>query len=726
MEVLKINLENCYGINKLETELFFRQKDKLVPGSAYSIYAPNGFMKTSLARTFHDIQEGRESRDLIFPTRESKREITAEPDNAITPESVFVIRPYVEGYTASSTATLMVNSALRMEYEDSVRSIETAQASLLKELKTISNWPGKSLPIDEIRKIFGFDDVYEFFSETAKNLTDNTQFSELIYTEIFNEKTLSALKAGTLQKELQEYISKYQELVESSPLLSKKFNHSGASEVSKNLATNGFFEAQHSLNIHNGADKVEITSSKQLDELVNAEKSRILGDKELSAKFDSVDILLKKNAELKRFREYLSDHPEVLPELGDYENFRKEIWRSYFNKAKSNILEFSSAYESAEEIISRAFAQAQAEKTKWAEVVGQFNKRFHVPFKLEIKNQKDVILKGDAPKIFFEFHDREETCEVDEGQLLQVLSQGEKRALYILNILFEIQARRESSQPTLLIIDDLADSFDYKNKYAIIEYFSEIACLPTFKIVFLTHNFDFHRAICSRLHIKRERRLFARKTDENLSFVEEKYQNNPFIAWKANLSRDKACLVASIPFVRNLAEYCHGDKSPHYKTLTSLLHIKEDSERLTVKDLENIYKSTLTDQAGLSLPDPEHSVLSIIYDQAEKLVREANDHVELESKVILSIAIRLRAEEFMIRKINDNDFVLAIDSNQTAKLFSKYSEMYEGETEALGVIGQVNLMTPENIHLNSFMYEPILDMSSLHLYSLYRSVKNLV
>lgn len=54
--------------------------------------------------------------------------------------------------------------------------------------------------------------------------------------------------------------------------------------------------------------------------------------------------------------------------------------------------------------------------------------------------------------------------------LLNVLSQGEKRALYILNIIFEIEARKELDQKTILIIDDIADSFDYKNKYAIIEY----------------------------------------------------------------------------------------------------------------------------------------------------------------------------------------------------------------------------------------------------------------
>jgi hypothetical protein len=32
-------------------------------------------------------------------------------------------------------------------------------------------------------------------------------------------------------------------------------------------------------------------------------------------------------------------------------------------------------------------------------------------------------------------------------------------------------------------------------------------------------------------------------------------------------------------------------------------------------------------------------------------------------------------------------------------------------------------MTPENIHLNSFMFEPILDISDCHLKELYNKIK---
>lgn len=47
------------------------------------------------------------------------------------------------------------------------------------------------------------------------------------------------------------------------------------------------------------------------------------------------------------------------------------------------------------------------------------------------------------------------------------------------------------------------------------------------------------------------------------------------------------------------------------------------------------------------------------------------------------------------------------------------------EANAISLLEQVNLMTPENIHLNSFMYEPILDMAPEHLKTLYTEVKQI-
>ena len=87
---------------------------------------------------------------------------------------------------------------------------------------------------------------------------------------------------------------------------------------------------------------------------------------------------------------------------------------------------------------------------------------------------------------------------------------------------------------------------------------------------------------------------------------------------------------------------------------------------------------------------------------------------------------RIAAEKFMVAKINDSKFVASIESNQTQRLITKFRQTFASEAENLAILDRVALMTPENIHVNSFMYEPIVDMSDDHLKRLYADLAKLV
>ena len=76
-------------------------------------------------------------------------------------------------------------------------------------------------------------------------------------------------------------------------------------------------------------------------------------------------------------------------------------------------------------------------------------------------------------------------------------------------------------------------------------------------------------------------------------------------------------------------------------------------------------------------------------------------------------------------KINDDEFINTVKENQTYALSKKYKEKFPDDRYSIHLIDKVNLMTPENIHINSFMYEPILDMSSDHLKKLYNEISAL-
>lgn len=716
---LNIDIKNCYGISELNHCFDFG-----ISGG-YAIYAPNGFMKTSLSKTFDDHANGRDSVDLIFPDRPSSRAILDASGVSVSPESIFVIEPYNQEYSSDRTSLLLVNSVIKQQYDDALKQISEKLTSLFSKLKQLSGLTGRALtPEMEFLKCFGASGVAELL-ESLKPTIDAavpSKLADLVYCEIFNEKTIALLESGTIKDQLEEYIKKYNDLVSKSDVLSRQFNHYSAGTINKQLTDNGFFAAKHTINLNTKGGKQEISSAAELSQKIEDEREKIFADKDLAGKFDAIDKKIQ-NAELRKFRDYLFENQEILPELKNFQQLQKDVWIAYLVNQKELFDQFLIQYEAGKITIETAIKQAREERTDWEKVVATFNKRFFVPFKMSVTNQEDVILKGTKPSIAFLFSDGEREGEVARESLLKVLSQGEKRALYILNILFEIQSRQKLGGQTILLVDDIADSFDYKNKYAIIEYLKDIAHSGNFYCIFLSHNFDFYRSISGRLNLKRDCKLMAAKSGRKLILNQEKYQNNPFVFWKEHL-QEPIYSISAIPFVRNLAEYCGHEAD--YSTLTSLLHMKADTETITLDDLCVIYRKILSDKAALVLTPANKTVISVLIEEAEKISNGMDEHIELESKIVMSIAIRLIAEKHMIKRINNQPFVDAITQNQTVALLKEYKRNALGTSEEIEKLEQVNLMTPENIHLNSFMYEPILDMGSTHLRALYAQVKALV
>src|SRR5690606_20329756 len=102
-------------------------------------------------------------------------------------------------------------------------------------------------------------------------------------------------------------------------------------------------------------------------------------------------------------------------------------------------------------------------------------------------------LKNEPASLIFTYEDGASTKDLGGAEINKSLSTGEQRVFYLLNIIFQIETRKKIATDQLFIIDDIADSFDYKNKYAIIEYLKDIADDPRFKMIILTHNFDFYK-----------------------------------------------------------------------------------------------------------------------------------------------------------------------------------------------------------------------------------------
>lgn len=720
LKTLTVDLENCYGIRKLETKLDFSS------ARAVAVYAPNGSMKTSMAQTFQDIASGRDSKDRIFPARICKRVVRDETGANLSKESVLVVQPYDEvmGHTAK-TSTLLVNPVLRKEYEALHAEIDEAKAALLKALREQS---GSKRDIEkELSSAFTANDnkFYVALNRIKDEVADrpDSPLKQVPYDLIFDEKVVSFLEQKDFKTAIDGFIKKYNELLAASIYFKKGvFNYYNAAQIAKQLADNGFFAANHSVNL-NAGEKKEITSQKELEDLIAKEKEAISNDKDLRKKYAEIEKLIQKNVTVREFEAYLLDHEELVIKFANMADFRQEVWKAYIDSRFPLYKALIDKHHAAEARRKQIEEQAAKEQTQWHAVIDMFNDRFFVPFKLEASNKVDVILgQQEMLSLGFVFNDGTEQAPVERASLLQVLSTGEKKALYVLNILFEIEVRKQAGQDTLIIVDDIADSFDYKNKYAIIQYLMDISESPHFKQIILTHNFDFYRTVQSRF-VGYGNCLMASKTATGVALEQAAGIQNVFVNdWKPAFYADPKKKIASIPFMRNLIEYTKSDADPEFGKLTSLLHWKANSDQVTVADLDEIYNGLFAKTDTSS--DGTKSIMALIKEEAGKCLT-APDGINFENKVVLAIATRIEAEQFMVKKVNDAAFVAAIASNQTAKLLKKFKELFSGDRATLAVLQRVSLMTPENIHLNSFMYEPILDMSDSHLRKLYQEVQAL-
>lgn len=721
MENVHIVLKNCHGIHELAADFDFSR------GSAFAIYAPNGMMKTSFARTFLDLSKGEGTFDHVFPDRPTERIVDDETGAAIAPEDIVVILSYDEEMgPTEATSTLLVNADLRKEYEALQFDINEAASALVTGLKAQS----KSRKDIEraVSRAFTSDD--ESFLTALIRINEELKrqegapFADVPYDTIFDDKVLPLLRSDEFKDAMAEYVGRLNELLDSSSYFSRDtFNYYNASNVTKNLADNGFFKARHSVTLHSADGDTELSNDKDMAALIEAEKLKITDDSKLREKFSKLEKQLNKNVEARRFGAFIAEHTELLNELQNVDRFNELVWKSYI-KAQQDLYENTVAsYRAAERRKEEIELIAAGQRTQWEEVIEIFNRRFFVPFRLTAKNREKVML-GDQKilELGFEFDDGAESVPVERKDLLKVLSTGEKKALYILNVLFEVQTRRTSEASTLFVIDDIADSFDYKNKYAIIQYLKEMSEESNFRLIILTHNFDFFRTLESRF-VRYNHCRMAQKSQGVVSLIQALGIKNPFIKdLKPNFFSDPMKRLACVPFMRNLLEYTRDPDDPSYCILTSLLHWKTETAAVEQAALDGIFREMFNGDA--SWPDSSDHVIDMIFDQAETCLT-AGISINFENKIVLSIAIRLLAEKHMVDKLADPVFIGQITSNQTPALFVEYRSRFVAEVDAHRILDSVVLMTPENIHVNSFMYEPILDMDDDHLRRLYGEVKSL-
>ncbi|MDD4662923.1 MAG: hypothetical protein PHR48_03595 [Candidatus ainarchaeum sp.] len=721
MNKLKVELENCYGIKKLNYEFDFSNCN------TYVIYAPNGAMKTSFAKVFLHFQEGKENliRDEIFNNQPVIKNIQLDNFN-IQSKEIFVIKSFDNFYESKNMANLLINDSLKIKLSHIFNKRDSFFNSLEKKsgLKISKTLNEKN--ISELESVLLFDFNITSFLQNLNlfHFEDVQYYYDIKYSQIFDPTILKIVQLPEFQNNIRLFLNKSDEIYNNFSFLEKgKFSLGKLKNVSKKLKENNFFVRNNKI-ILDGIEN-QISNVNDLDS-----KIKIIEDKlKESKEFQSIEkhLSIAKGIILK---DILEIYPELIEKLKieNIAEFKKELWLSYFKQNEDMFNELKEDFNSF--LVEKEITSF--DNTPWKKAYKIFKNRFKMPFEMDIQNVKSSILGESLPKVIFKFYNKktnkwvEHSREKIEGELL---SQGEKRALFLLNIIFDIEDRKKRNQKTLFIIDDIADSFDYKNKYAIVEYLKAISDDPNNRQIILTHNFDFYRTISSRLNIIRDNRLHILFSENKLDLIEEHYQNQPFAFWKNNLGNNKFT-IALIPFVRNLIEYSYDKKintigiPDDFNFMTNLLHIKDKTKEITVKELKELFLGYLgKNNLNYQLSDTD-KIYDLIFNIVNKDI--SNNDCNLEDKIIFAIAIRLKAEEYMWSKVSDKTEIL---KHLTRTLFERYKNEFKNDSNydlKIKTLESVNIMTPENIHLNSFMYEPILDMGIDELKNLYEEVCKLL
>ena len=734
MNKLNIELTNCFGIDSLKHEFDFGK------GNTFSIYARNGLMKTSFAKTFQLIQQGKKENisDAIFG--EPGSAIVQIDGQDIEKKQVFVVKSYESSYE-SDISSLLIKGDIQTQLKD----VFKVRTKLLKALEKDSGLKIKRTSLGKtvyeleptIVKDFDFNekDILSNLMELA-SYEPEIECSDIPYSVIFDDTVLKKIKDTKFQEGIRDFITSSDEIYSSFEYLEKgNLTLPKLKDLKKSLVKDAFFVKQNKV-ILSGQDA--ITNSEALEQHISNIETKI----QQTPAYKAIENLLNDSKGIV-LKDIIETNPEIIGflALDKLQTLMKCMWGSYIRHNSILFEELCDKYND----FSEAIDALEIDDTPWKKALDIFNQRFTVPFMMNVVNLKGAIIGESVPQVEFSFKKGDTVKTIDRSKLekLDTLSQGEKRALYLLNIIFDIEQIKNTGEETLLVIDDIADSFDYKNKYAIIEYLYELAQVSNIYMLILTHNFDFYRTVASRLSVNRSNRLIADYSNDVLKLEVEYYQDKPFKNWKNN-PKEKD-IFALLPFVRNLIEYGVDQNISHtgedFLFLTSLLHEKQDSRRITFGDIEPLYKH----YAGVTQFDASVGtdvvVLSKLYSVCDDIT---TSDTKLENKIVLSIGIRHKAEEYIIQQIHNYtgqlswrknkqnyrgtnvEFMNFVQNNrnQTRELFNGYKQF--GDADKIKILNEVNIMTPEHIHVNSFMYEPILDMDIVELHRLYHTIKNLI
>lgn len=703
MELFLKKVENAFGIKSLHLNL---ENDKKMYQEL--IYSKNGSFKTSFSNTLYNLSNG--TLENVFDRLTDEKAIL---DISIL-ENGKEIKNFDNRFVVFSREIYEQHSKLLSDYSSELETltIDKKNSEYIKELLTEETIEIK-LQIDDYLKCTGLN--FEILLDMFSNLEDGylDRIIQLLNTIINHEaQDISEINIKKIyqkaydivdQNEFQSKISNYIQVLENkinAQLFDKNFNENNCLQFINNVDKAKYLSETKSRGLFL-KDKVYYDID-EVKKIFEEEIKKISKDPEIIEQSKEITKLMGTAKESELLKESIQKNPLLVKQLSAG---RKNILLSYLKSSSIDYNYWLEVVKKAKKELNNVLKIARDKQTNFERAIEIYKNRFHPIFDIKIVNKAESMLGIKTPTITF-YHNRYCEIPVSETKLSQILSSGEKTTLNILKFIVEYENCKKYHP--FIILDDIVETFDYSNRYAFMEYINDLVNLEVPTIV-MTHNFEFYRTISKR--IPKLRKSVASANSNGVVDIQtnNRINKNMENVLKCSNIYDFFC---AIPYLREIKTILLEDT----KTLDSCLHYKESTSKLQIKDIllqfpRNAIKNLKIDGSDIYIEK--------LFEISDNL--SGFDDFDIVKKTILSLSCRLLIE----RKIIANNFNLLsdINTNQTAQLLDLYGEKLLPDVKKY--LEAVQLSTPEFIHANAFMYEPLIDINGKYLLELYNEIKKI-
>lgn len=716
MNTLKIiTIKNAFGIRNISLNAACGNGENGLKNVV--IYAPNGTFKTSFALIFKSIQTGEEIKDRLTGAKGTvkckigNKEITQEVANK---HIIIFSRNAMDDIDFDDSIGSELSMIASVNYKvDEIKKLHNEIDEIEKEILGVASSFGlKKDILEDLLLINGkvSSDKVENYIQLISDAYEIEACDKIDFKKI-NSKTYQILDDVDFQKNIEHY--KNILVGETGDDLFKGgFSIKNATSFIKNVKNSNFLSKENKRSIKIG--DIEYFEIEKLEKFFNVKINNISTTQEAIEIYEKINKNIGTSNEAESFKKRLKEDIEFIQVIS---HTRKDIILSKLKKElslkKFNFEEKIVSIKTIKSKLEEIAKEASKEENKFKKAIAIFKKRFNPVFDLKIENENDVYINKSVPKIKF-IHKCAQSKETDYKQMVGILSSGERTALNVIK--FIVKYMNVKDNKPVIILDDVVETFDYGNRYAFIRYIQDLKTDGA-NIIVLTNNFDFYNNVYKRAELTYLSALPNTNRDKIIVDQNKKIFFDVKTIFK-EINTQK--VIAYLPFAREIS------KLRYMKELNSFFHYNKKALSVSMKDLIDVMESSIHNiliegKIGHPLYDETKKYIDILYEECNSITKfNKIKYFDLIAKIVLSLGIRIKCEQLIINE--DFSKIKDIKSNQTRVLFEQYKNQFN--EKFLNLMESILVSTPEFMHLNAFMYEPLIDIDPKILIEIYLELSN--